>query len=1203
MGKAIKKVLIANRGAIAVRIERTLKKMGIKSVALYTEEDQDSLHVSGADQALFIGKGTVKETYLNRALILEKALKAGVDAIHPGYGFLSENVEFAEECESHGMAFIGPRPEHIRLFGLKHEARALAEKHQVPLLSGTRMLETIEDASSMAAKIGYPVMIKSTAGGGGIGIQVCHDEKMLLHVFESTKRMAGQYFAHEGVFIEKYIFNARHVEVQVFGDGKGNVVALGDRDCSLQRRNQKVIEECPAPFIPDEVRERMHDSAVRLMEAMNYKNAGTVEFLYDTHRKKYYFLEVNTRLQVEHGITEEVYNIDLVEWMIREAAGEMGDLLKKEYKPKGHAIEARLYGEDAWNDFRPSSGKIDEVFFSNECRVETWIKKGIELSTKYDSMLAKIIVHDEYRNLAVTKMDRALEATRIYGSANNLLYLSAVMKGEAFRSGNIHTQLLNNFKPKELSLEVLDGGVQSTIQDYPGMEGYWHVGLPPCGPMDSLSFRMGNKLLDNPEGASGIEMTLKGGQFRLRTSVDFCITGADMHPTLEDESIPMYQVIQGKKGQILRLGSCEKGMRSYLLIKGGFDVPKIFGSSATFTDGRFGGHNGRALRSGDILRLNHVESLTDEKKSATLKAEFQPIPLIGDTWALAVIPGPQPTEEYLKPEYLQELREQEFVVDSNSARTGIRLNGSLPKWTREDGGEAGLHPSNIHDNPYVVGALDLTGDQAVLLGPDGPSLGGFVCPVTMAKGDLWKLGQLRPGDRVRFKLVTLEEAAWIREQTEHQICGNKFDKPIPESFPSNEAQSLSHYAILEKDNYRNTDILIRLSGEEAILVEYGPMELDFGLRLQVHMLMEALQKFDLPLLNITPGIRSLQISFDSRQIAVGEMAKKIIALNRELEDVSEVEVPSRIIYLPLSWNDPQTIIATKRYQETVRPNAPWCPSNPEFIRRINGMESIEAVQNIIFEASYMVLGLGDVYLGAPVATPIDPRHRLVTTKYNPARPWTPENAVGIGGAYLCVYGMEGPGGYQFVGRTIQMWNLLQETDYFNQSKPWLLDFFDQIRFYPVSAEEILELRHDFLRGRFSPKVEHTTFSMKAYKEFFEKEKISIEAFKEQQQEAFRKEKEDWKKKGLDSFVTMQTKEKDKRITSSNAHTINTDMPGSIWTIHAKAGERIEKGDEIITLESMKMEFIMTADRAGVIEEILVECGDTVQSGQPVLIMK
>ena len=1086
------KVLIANRGAIAVRIERTLKKMGIGSVAVYSKADQDSLHVERADEAVYIGDGTAKETYLDTKKIIKAALDTGAKAIHPGYGFLSENTDFAKECEENGIKFIGPDSEQIKLFGLKHSARALAEKADVPLLPGTGLLSGVEEAVTEAEKIGYPVILKSTAGGGGIGMRICNSTEELRQAYDAVCHLAAANFNDAGVFLEKYVTRSRHVEVQIFGNEYGETTALAERDCSVQRRNQKVVEESPAPNLSDEVREKMYAAAERLAKEASYRSAGTVEFLYDDQTEGFYFLEVNTRLQVEHGITEEVLGIDLVEWMVKEAAGELKNIKSLVHKPQGHAIEVRVYAEDCINGFRPGTGKIDAVTFSPETRVETWIQKGVEVTSLYDPMLAKLIVHGSDRADAIAKMERVLKDSRVYGITSNMQYLAALLKTETYQTGALFTGMLKDFMPQEHAIEVLDGGVQTTVQDYPGMIGYWFVGVPPCGPMDAYNFRIGNSILGNDESASGLELTLRGGSYRFRTTVSFCITGADMKATLDGVEIPMYQVVHASAMQVLKFKDCKVGMRTYLLVAGGFDMPKIMGSSSTFIDGKFGGHNGRTLRTGDVLRLQE-KCVIDSIDSMPEKYR----PKLTNEWTIGVIPGPQPTPEYLKPEYLKTLTESEYEVNFNSARTGIRLNGPIPQWVREDGGEAGLHPSNIHDNAYAVGTLDLTGDQSILLGPDGPSLGGFVCSVTTAKGEMWKLGQLHPGDKVHFRLLDLDQAKEIREAEEANLRHEYQEVVLPEQ------KDLDyHYAILAEETAAGTKIVARLDGEDNILVEYGEMELDIAIRFRVHVLMQELKKKDLPVIDLTPGIRSLQIHFDIEKISLKEMLAAVLETNRTLPELSDVTVPSRIIWLPLSWDDPQTQLAAKRYQQTVRPNAPWCPSNPEFIRRINGLDSIEDVKKIVFDADYLVLGLGDVYLGAPVATPVDPRHRMVTTKYNPARPWTPENAVGIGGAYLCVYGMEGPGGYQFVGRTIQMWNPLRETEYFKKGKPWLLNFFDRLKFYPCSADEILQYRDDFLRGKFHIDIEETTFNLGKYKEYLESIKESAQKFKAHQEASF-----------------------------------------------------------------------------------------------------
>lgn len=1187
-----KKVLIANRGAIAVRIIRTLRKLGIASVAVYTTADRDSLHVAQADEAVPIGEGSAKESYLNAALILQIALDTGAEAIHPGYGFLSENIDFSRACAEHGITFIGPASEQIELFGLKHTARSMAEKAGVPLLPGTGLISTVEEATQSAALIGYPVMLKSTAGGGGIGMRICVNEVELREAFHSVTRLAMANFNDGGVFVEKYIARARHVEVQIFGNAAGEAVALGERDCSVQRRNQKIIEETPAPLLPAAIRSSMLQDARQLALAAGYRSAGTVEYLYDPEQERYYFLEVNTRLQVEHGVTEEVLGIDLVEWMIKEAAGQLHNLPALIREPQGHSLQVRLYAEDCVHDFRPSDGRIDQVLLPRNTRVETWVQEGLNVTTLYDPMLAKIIVHADTRQAAIQKMIKALQELRVYGLTTNQSYIEAFLHTEAFQQGQVYTHMLREFKPNEHAIEVLDGGVQTTVQDYPGRIGYWDIGVPPSGPMDRLAFQMGNRLLGNEDQAAGLEMTLRGGSYQFRDNMWFCLTGADMKAELNGVPVMLYTPVKANAGAILSLGEVSTGMRTYLLVAGGLDMPLTLGSAATFTLGGFGGHTGSALRPGAVLRVQKG-ALNEPLPALPLQSR----PVLTREWNIGVIPGPHCTEEYLLPAYLEQLTETSWEVHFNSSRTGVRLVGPSPLWAREDGGDAGLHPSNIHDNAYAVGALDLTGDMPILLGPDGPSLGGFVCPVTTATAELWKIGQLHPGDQVRFVLITVEEAEQLRIAQE-QFLNELVSGPALPTLPKESSGNYTPLIAYEEDG-RRLPIAIRCSGDENILIEYGDRELDLLYRFQVYVLMQAIKDSGrIPYIELTPGIRSLQIHLDPNRMTVKEAAAIILDLDKRLPTLDSIEVPSRIVKLPLSWDDPATQLAIERYQQNVRQDAPWCPSNLEFIRRMNGLGSLEEVAEVVFNASYLVMGLGDVYLGAPVAVPLDPRHRLVTTKYNPARTWTPENAVGIGGAYMCVYGMEGPGGYQFVGRTVQMWNKHRHTPNFEQGKPWLLRFFDQIQFYPVSQEELLQMREDFPRGDFVVEVEETTFSLGAYLEWLDSIQEGASAFRHQQQTAFRQERAYWKELGIAEHVSEPeaAASSEQELLPEGSASVSCSMSGSVWKVLVTPGQSVRKGEVLLIEESMKMEFPQYAPFDGVIASIYVQAGEQVRSG-------
>ncbi|HEY4974499.1 MAG TPA: biotin carboxylase N-terminal domain-containing protein, partial [Steroidobacteraceae bacterium] len=440
------------------------------------------------------------DSYLRSDRILDAAIATGAQAIHPGYGFLSENAAFAEDCARAGIAFIGPTPGQIRDFGLKHTARALAAANALPLLPGSDLLLDLRHALLEAEHIGYPVMLKSTAGGGGIGMQQCANEAELCAAFDSVRRIAGNNFSDSGMFLEKYLARARHIEVQLFGDGAGQVIALGERDCSMQRRNQKVIEETPAPGLNERLRAQLCETAVRLGKAVQYRSAGTVEFIVDAKRVAgndpgaFYFLEVNTRLQVEHGITEAVTGIDLVAWMVQLAANEPPDLAGYRHAPTGVAIQARLYAEDPARAFRPSSGLLTEVRLPESLRVDAWIDSGSEVPAFYDPMLAKLIAHAPTRAAAIDQLDAALGQTAIYGIETNLDYLRTILRCTAFRDGDYSTRFLNSLPFSSRTLEVLQPGTHTTVQDWPGRLHYWDVGVPPSGPMDALAFRLGNRL-------------------------------------------------------------------------------------------------------------------------------------------------------------------------------------------------------------------------------------------------------------------------------------------------------------------------------------------------------------------------------------------------------------------------------------------------------------------------------------------------------------------------------------------------------------------------------------------------------------------------------------------------------------------------------------------------------------------------------------
>ena len=1195
------KLLIANRGAISRRITRTLKKLRVGSVAVYSEADADSLHVSDAGQAILIGPAAVSESYLRVDRILEAARLTGAGAIHPGYGFLSENADFAESCEKAGIVFVGPAPDQMRAFGLKHTAREIARKCGAPLLPGTGLMADAAEAAAAAEEIGYPVMLKSTAGGGGIGMKVCWNREELTDAFASVQRLSKSNFKESGIFLEKFVANARHIEVQIFGDGKGRVLALGERDCSAQRRNQKVIEETPAPGLDEAQRQGLFDAAIKLGKAVNYRSAGTVEFVFDADSGAFYFLEVNTRLQVEHGVTEEVCGVDLVEWMVRLAQGDSSFMDDYVSAPRGHAIQVRIYAEDPAKNFQPSCGLLTEVRIDPAARCETWVEGGTEVTPFYDPMLAKIIVHAADRPAAIQKMRAALANSVFAGIETNLEYLRMVVATPEFAEGRIITRSLAEFTYAPQTVDVIEPGAMTTVQDWPGRIGYWNVGVPPSGPMDPLAHRLANRLVGNESAAATLEVVMTGPTLQFNHATEIAICGADFQPELDGKPIATWRAIPVQAGSRLRLKSAgAAGTRAYLAVRGGFDVPLYLGSRATFTLGKFGGHGGRALRAGDVL---HFIGGPPTLEGAELPAELTPA--YTNTWSIGVLYGPHGAPDFFTNEDIEMFFSTDWKVHYNSNPTGVRLIGPKPHFARTDGGEAGLHPSNIHDNAYAIGAVDFTGDMPIILGPDGPSLGGFVCPVTIVQAELWKMGQLKAGDTVRFIPLTLPQAVEM-ERAQHALVRDPAAaKPAAALTPAPEIGSpVVHHLPPAADR---VEVRYRCAGDKYLLVEYGPLVLDLALRFRVHALMESLERDRHPgIIDLTPGIRSLQVHYDSRRLPLAELTALLRKTEERLPPTDQIEVPSRIVHLPLSWDDPATRLAIEKYMQSVRPDAPWCPSNIEFIRRINGLAEIEEVRRIVFNASYLVLGLGDVYLGAPVATPVDPRHRLVTTKYNPARTWTPENAVGIGGAYMCVYGMEGPGGYQFVGRTVQMWNRWRVTKNFARDKPWLLRFFDQVRFHPVSAEQLLQHRADFLNGRYEVAIEETTFRFHDYREFLRSIEDEAAQFRAQRETAFAAERDRWKAAGVDAIPEEPAEELPAEAGAfqlpDGVIAAEAPLSANVWQILVQPGARVEKGDKLVILEAMKMEIAVTSPASGKVSEILCAAGRQVTQGQPLCLV-
>ncbi|WP_313494282.1 carboxyltransferase domain-containing protein, partial [Achromobacter animicus] len=544
----------------------------------------------------------------------------------------------------------------------------------------------------------------------------------------------------------------------------------------------------------------------------------------------------------------------------------------------------------------------------------------------------------------------------------------------------------------------------------------------------------------------------------------------------------------------------------------------------------------------------------------------------------------------------------DWEVHYNSNRLGVRLIGPKPTWARENGGEAGLHPSNIHDCEYAIGSINFTGDSPVILTRDGPSLGGFVCPVTIARAELWKVGQVKPGDRIRFVRIDYPQAVALEAAQDRRIADLAPAVPAatePAPVPATVSETI--VAALPAEGSRPS-VSYRQAGDGYLLLEYGDNVLDLALRMRIHLLMEALNANPVAgVLELSPGVRSLQIRYDSRVILQGALIARLLKIEEGLADVATLKVPTRVVYLPMAFEDSATLGAVQRYQETVRASAPWLPNNVDFIQRINGLDSRDEVSRIVFEASYLIMGLGDVYLGAPCAVPIDPRHRLLTSKYNPARTFTAEGTVGIGGVYMCIYGMDSPGGYQLVGRTLPIWNKFLKNPVFQDGKPWLLRFFDQVRFYPVTEAELDVLREDFREGRATVRIEEEMFDFAAHQRFVAEQADSIAAFQARQKTAFDAEVALWKNEDVAAEPPAAQPEAE-TVLREGERLVSADMCGNIWKIPVQVGQSVSAGDTLVVVEAMKMELSVIAPASGTVSAIRCVPGKPVNAGDPLVVI-
>ncbi|KAI0065226.1 urea carboxylase [Artomyces pyxidatus] len=1268
------KLFVANRGEIAVRIIRTAKRLGLRTIAVYTPSDALSPHVVLADEAVALpdfpeGEG---RAYLSIDTQVSVAQAHGATLVHPGYGFLSENAGFARAVQEAGMTFVGPRAETIELMGLKHKARAVARRANVHIVPGTDdgdgLVASVEEALVHAARIGWPVMVKATAGGGGMGLLVCADADELREKFGAIRERAKSMFHNEGVYFERFFPSARHIEVQVFGNGHDKYIHFGERECSLQRRHQKVIEETPSPFFeshPD-IRDEICAAATRLCEEMKYSSAGTVEFLVDDRSGAFHFLEMNTRIQVEHPITEQAYpSLDIVEFMLLQADAEYNgsyisahsDYMRQlPLQSEIYAIEARLYAENPAEEFRPCPGVLQHVDFElrdvpgedkvDWLRVDTWVYTGSVITPHFDPLLAKLIVTAPTRASALTRLSLALATVRVSGPPNNLEYLRAVCRTETVRSGLATTRWLESFAWTPNVLTVILPGLSMVVQDLHGRPTLLH-GIPPSGAMDGRAHSAANILAGNEPNTEALEViVVRSVECRVKFWVQSVVGVAGGHSSIRvrvittDDSgvdssggwLSTWRRLLVPEDGVLEIrhddrqkDDDEGGLRVYIAVKGGFPgIPTYLGSKSTSMG--LGGYQGRELRSGDQITLGDSRP---NQFQAGFKLSSALNPKYPKHMTLHVLAGPQDDAEFITSDGNAKFYNTTWVVSSSSNRMGIRLAPSTSEnpilWARQNGGDGGSHPSNILDNAYARGSINVNGDTPVILGCEGPDMGGYVCLCVVVQGDLWKFGQLRAGCTVLFKRVSWRAARRLKAEEDEWIKAVKADctglqyfadlerlEKIAEVNARNEAKLLTIHA---SPNEVRPEVTFRQAGDAAILVEYGHMELDFSLRARVHAFEAAARSKGVEsILGFGPCIRSTMCYYDPSTIQQSILLDILVEVEHGLPSSSdEMTFPGRRVTFPIVLDDQWSRNALDRYMRTTRDKAAYLPSNIEYLARNNGLGTADEALARLVGSDFLVFGVG-FYLACPFLVPIDPRCRLVGQKMNPSRTFTPRGAIGIAGVVSAIYPVESPGGYQLYGRTLPAWQTWGNGVDFTSETPWLLQPFDQVHFEIVNEQQYVTMEKAFDSGRYQFKVEPVQFSMAEYKVFTQSIEGEVQTHRARQAAGVAREE-------ARERVLLREWETERQTIGTGdpggceldellgGSTIIAPLSASVWKIKCKVGDIIQSAeDSILILEAMKTEISVKAGKENMGREVTgfgtgVREGAVVGPGDVLIVLK
>ncbi|KAK5939433.1 hypothetical protein PMZ80_008737 [Knufia obscura] len=1119
------KVLIANRGEIAVRLVKACKSLGYHSTAIYSDEDGSSMHVRLADEAVALDSSG-PQSYLDSEKILSICLNRKINTVIPGYGFLSENSQFAKLLHNSGIVFAGPTAETITEFGLKHRARELAIKAGVPIVPGTGIVTDTDDASQQAEKLGYPVMVKATAGGGGMGLKVCHTPDELRSAISVVRARGEALFKDSGLFLEKYVESGRHIEGQIFGNGQGDVLWFGERECSVQRRHQKVLEESPSPYVLNhpELREELRVASTSLAASIKYKSAGTVEFLVDDETGKFYFLEMNTRLQVEHGVTELCYQVDLVDLMLSQAHAEVegrlgltkAELARYErLQPQCHAIEVRLYAENPADDYRPAPGLFTDVFFpaAGNVRIDTWLESGSEVTPSFDPLIAKVMVHSATRAEALKQMQHILSATVLHGPPTNLEFLEAVVRNPDVVAGYTLTNMLSKFHYTPSAMEVKDGGLYTTIQDWPGRPNR-RSGVPVSGPMDSLSFRISNLLVGNDQGTEGMEITYAGPQLVFHQPAVIALCGAEFDFSIGGQVAKMWTRHFVPAGAEVIVGShTSRGCRAYLAILGGFpSVGSYLGSKSTTPSLKWGGYQGRTMRAGDWLQITRLDLETASETSVyTLPPSL--IPPIDTISPIYALPGPYDTDEFITPEGRQLFFDTVWKVAFSSSRGGVRLDGPAPQWSRKTGGEGGSHPSNMLGYGYPQGGMSFTGDAAVLFTADSPVQSGFICPQTVLSCQLWRVGQLKAGDEVRFSQCSWEQAMALEKTQDGflrqvmEAVSSKSVEPKTQDMDWEITKPAPGTSILceraEQAEAGLPRFVLRQAGDRGILCDFGSQVFDLTVRAKVQQLVQEIaERCPRGFHKVSrPHTMSVFVAYEPAVISQAAAMSTLVELERRFSSTGTFKSPGRIYHLPMVFDAAECDRATQRYMETQRPYATYLPDNIDFIRRNNGLEKREDVLRAVEGVPFLVVASSGI-MGLPILIQVDPRQRLTVPKTNPSRTTTPAGALGIGGNTSAIYPVESPGGYMLWGITLPgcPFDTFGRKPNYAPDRPWLFNPFDQVIFHNVPRAEFDEINRRFQMGLYEIESESAVFDLEEYTTLVDRTAEEVRQLRERQQE-------------------------------------------------------------------------------------------------------